>query len=109
MKVSTSLWDDPVEFDEVEVHISRDGLGRASIARRPDGLLCIYVHWKFPPEIHRRITGTEANVTHWQDDTTPLEELYRDVDPEIGLYGELEDARREIRTVLLGREERAQT
>jgi hypothetical protein len=38
-------------INEVEVWLSADGLGRAAIARRNDGLLCIYVHWKLAPDV----------------------------------------------------------
>jgi hypothetical protein len=100
VKVITSFWGEPVEIDEVEVHISDDGLGRAAIARRPDGLLCIYKHWKASDELHRQLTGSNTGVPRWHDDKTPLEALYKDVEPEIGLYGDLEDARREIFTML---------
>ena len=78
VKFSTSIWDDPIEIDEVEVHYSRDGRGRASIVRRPDGLLCIYKHWKASAELYQRLTGTDATFSLWWDDKTPLEELYRD-------------------------------
>jgi hypothetical protein len=100
VKFITSIWDDPIEIDEVEVHYSHDGRGRASIVRRPDGLLCIYKHWKASAELHQQFTGTDAAFPLWRDDKTPLEELYRDVDPEIGLYGELEDARKVVLKIL---------
>jgi hypothetical protein len=30
--------------DEIEIYVTRDGLGRAAIVRRTDGLFCIYCH-----------------------------------------------------------------
>jgi hypothetical protein len=34
-----------MNIDEVEVYVTPDGLGRAAIVQRDDGLLCIYIHW----------------------------------------------------------------
>lgn len=74
--------------DELEVYVSRDGLGRAVIVRRSDGLFCIYVH--------ARWSGT------WMEDDDPVRLRYDDpnpeeiAEPETGLYGTLEDARKQI-------------
>ena len=100
MKVISTILGDPIEFEEVEVHFSDDGLGRFAIAKRPDGHFCIYKHWKASDELHRQLTGSETGVTPWPEDRTLLEDLYRDVSPEIGIFGALEDARREILSIL---------
>jgi hypothetical protein len=96
VKVISSFWGEPAELEEVEVHFSRDGLGRISIVRRSDGLLCLYKHWKASDELHHLLIGSDEGVPRWPEDKTPLDVLYEDVSPEVGLYGELEDARREI-------------
>jgi hypothetical protein len=100
VKVLSSFWGEPIELEEVEVHYSDDDLGRASIVKRTDGLFCIYKHWKASDELHRQLTGTTEPVLRWRDDKTQPELLYEDVDPEIGLYGELEDARQEVLRLL---------
>jgi hypothetical protein len=103
VKVISLFLGEPIELEEVEVHFSDNDLGRASIVRRKDGLLCIYTHWKASDELHHQLAGREENVVRWRDDKTPLAVLYEDIDPEVGFYGELEEARREaIR--LLGRD-----
>ena len=81
-------------MDELEVYITPDGLGRAGIARRGDGLLCIYTHWKW----------REFTPPSWLDDDTPLSVLTEDIgygeqSPESGLYGTLDDARRNLRSM----------
>jgi len=85
---------------ELEVYLTPDGLGRAAIVRRSDGLLCIYLHWKWSPET---LEAAQLDVAperkSWFTDPTPLPELYRVVEPVPGLYGTLEDARREVRSL----------
>jgi hypothetical protein len=85
---------------EHEVHISYDGLGRAAIVERDDGLLCIYVHWIWPVP-HGR--------TNWYDDSTPLEILYHDKEPSPGIYATVADARNEVRLLPGFREEDSST
>jgi hypothetical protein len=88
-------------INEVEVWLSSDGLGRAAIAGRNDGLLCIYVHWKLAPSIlanGRFRTGPGYAFT-WAEDDTPLAALYEDREPNDGIYGTVDDARREIKNL----------
>ena len=102
MKVISSVWGDSVEIDEVEVHVSEDGHNRAAIARRADGLFCIYAHCKLPRAALtglRLVPGGNLADT-WRDDHTPLEFLYRDCNPRDGIYGTLDDARSEVRRIL---------
>ncbi len=84
MKVASSYWGEPVVIDEVEVHVSEDGDYRAAIVRRADGLFCIYT---------RLIGG-------WHTDETPVALVYEDCEPAVGIYGTVEDARREVRSYL---------
>jgi hypothetical protein len=87
-----------IRIDEVEVYITPDGLGRAAIVRRPDALLCLYLHWRWSAEFTKAHGWKAEGAQDWRQDRTPLPELYRDVTPEAGLYGTLEDARRELRS-----------
>jgi hypothetical protein len=76
-------------IDEVEVYVTRDGLGRAAIVRRSDGLFCIYYHGRW--------SG------NWLEDDNPVLLRYDDPNPEevaepaVGIYGKIEDARNQIR------------
>jgi hypothetical protein len=87
-------------IDEVEVYVTPNGLGRAGIVRRLDGFFCIYVKWKWPDDgfvIH------PDGWRDWFDDHTPPSVLYSgvadqepDQEPEPGIYGTVNDARREL-------------
>ena len=67
-------------IDEWEVYVTPGGRGRAAIARRDDGLFCIYLHW--------RVSGS------WMDDEPNPDEV---VHPEEGQYGAIEGARKQVR------------
>jgi hypothetical protein len=82
VKVISSLWGECVTIDELEVYLSADGHSRAAIARRGDNLYWIYRHRVLPDG--------------WR--TIPAELLYQDREPEVGIFGTLEDARHEIRS-----------
>jgi hypothetical protein len=84
-----------MNIDEVEVYITPDGLGRAAIVRRPDAFLCIYKWIKLPAGYMPEVFAPTV-VHRWNDDDTPLEKLYEDKEPLIGIYGTVEDARREV-------------
>lgn len=85
--------------EELEVYVTPDGLGRAAIARRTDGLFCIYVHWIWA-EHARMVSNLEkGGRASWWSDTTSASILYEDASPEPGLYGALDDARRQIRSL----------
>ena len=103
---NVSIWPNhdhrPVNtIDEVEVWITPDGLGRAAVVRRDDGLFCIYVHWKLAPSViavsNVRVPGDYA--TNWLEDRTPTAKLYEDVDAEPGTYETIEAARLGIRSL----------
>lgn len=65
-------------INDVEVHVTRDGHGRAAIVRRDDGFFCIYRHV--------RLSGS------WMEDDDPPLLCYDDPDPEqvaqplVGMY-----------------------
>jgi len=63
-----------MSIKEVEVWLSGDGLGRAAIARRDDGLFCIYVHWKLAPDVlaNGRFKTPPGYAITWIEDNTPL-------------------------------------
>jgi hypothetical protein len=84
MKVISSLFGEPVAIDEVEVYVSADGQYRAAIARRPDGLFCIYTRW----------------IGGWETGKPPAALVYEDCEPAVGIYATLDDARREVRSYL---------
>lgn len=88
-------------INEVEVWLSADELGRAAIARRNDGLLSIYVLWKLASDVlaNGRLKTPPGYATTWIDDNTPLASLYEDIEPNAGLYGTIDDARREIQNL----------
>jgi hypothetical protein len=67
--------------EEWEVYVTPGGRGRAAIARRDDGLFCIYLRW--------RVSGS------WMDDDPDPDEVAY---PEEGQYAALEDARRRVRS-----------
>jgi hypothetical protein len=84
--------------DEVEVYISPSGLSRAAIVRRPDGFFWIYKHVKLPPNYLPEHFANSVAPT-WFDDSTPLEDLYKDKEPSSGIFGTVEDARRHLRSM----------
>src|ERR1700733_497769 len=86
-------------IDELEVYLTPDGLGRAAIVRRSDGLLCIYLHWKWSEAVLKTHDLDARGRTSWFNDSTPPAVLYQDRDPEPGLYRALEDARRQVRSL----------
>jgi hypothetical protein len=88
-----------MSIDELEIYITPDGLGRAAIVRRNDGLLCIYIHWILAESVKVALGITEGGRTSWIGDKTPLLTLYEHASPEHGLYGTLDDARRAIRSL----------
>jgi hypothetical protein len=99
---------DELIIDEQEVHITVDGLGRAAIVRRSDGLFCIYVHWIWSEETRKAFRAEPGGRTTWIGDDTPLEILYGATDhggghqklnPEPGLYGTLDDARHALKSL----------
>lgn len=87
-----------MSIDEVEVYISPSGLSRAAIVRRPDGFFWIYKHVKLPPDYLPQHFANSVSPT-WFDDSTPLEDLYSDVEPSSGIFGTVEDARRHLRSM----------
>lgn len=80
--------------------MTEDGLGRAAIVRRADGFFCIYVHWKWSREVIAAVARVPHDYAYtWNDDKTPLELLYEGHEPKPGIYGTVEEARREIRSL----------
>jgi hypothetical protein len=88
-------------IDELEIYLTPSGLGRAAIVRRSDGLLCIFVHWILSEEFRTAALGGfgPGGRASWNNDRTPLSNLYQDVRPEAGLFGTLDDARRHVRSL----------
>jgi hypothetical protein len=78
--------------NEVEVYVTPDGVYRAAIVRRDDGLFCIYRHARSGGSW---LEDDNAALLRY-DDPNP-EEIAQ---PEIGIYGTVADARNEIRSFL---------
>ncbi len=89
----------PVSIKELEVYVTQDGLGRAAIVERDDRLLCIYMHWQWSVDDRGMFNIEGKGLKGWIDDETPVTLLYEDREPETGLYGTLDDARRQIRSL----------
>lgn len=85
------------EIDQVEVYVTPDGLGRAAIVRRVDGLLSIYTHWIWASNVREAFNVAPGGRTSWLTDRTELRDLYADVEPLPGLYQALDDARVALR------------
>jgi|WetSurMetagenome_2_1015567.scaffolds.fasta_scaffold398231_2 hypothetical protein len=85
-----------VSMEELEVYITPDGLGRAAIVQRADGLICIYVNWIWAESVQMVSNVQVGGRKSWRDDPTSTDDLYKDATPESGLYGTIEDARRHI-------------
>jgi hypothetical protein len=88
-----------MDIDELEVYLTPDGLGRAAIVRRNDGILCIYVHWILAESVRTALGITDIGRASWINDKTPVLTLYEHTSPEHGLYGTLDDARRAMRSL----------
>ena len=84
---------EPVSLKELAVYVTQDGLGKAGIVQRRDGLIQIYIHWIWP------VGWIANNITSWFDDETPPETLYEDYNPRNGFYGTLDDAHREVMSI----------
>lgn len=85
----------PMTIDEVEVYITSDGLGRAAIVRRADARYCIYKWIKLPPGCMPEVFA-ETEAARWKHIETS-QALYADKEPLRGVYGTIDDARREVR------------
>ncbi len=90
--------------DEREVYLTSDGLGRAAIIRRSDGLFCIYLIWLWPDNFELPHFA-KGGATGWASDTAIIAILYEETPqyegrkPEPGVYGTIDDARRELRSL----------
>lgn len=85
--------------EELEVYITPNGLGRVAIVRRPDGLFCIYRHWIFSKSARALSNMDLGGPESWHSDPISAAELYKDAIPLRGLYGTIDDARREIKSL----------
>ena len=77
-------------------YVTSNGLGRAAIVRRPDALFCIYKWIKLPSGYMPEVFAETASA-HWNDANSSLIDLYADKEPLTGVYGTIDDARREVR------------
>jgi len=84
---------------EEKVLLSACGYGRVAIVRRPDGLFCLYQHWRWPPASQSSFGVTPVEDRRWSASYDPR--LYDVTDPLPGIYGIMAEAEREA-TSLLG-------
>jgi len=84
-------------MDERKVLITPDGLGRIAIVRRPDGMFCLYEHWRWTVEMQTAMRVEPVKDRRWTDTDYDRNALYEDVEPLPGLFGSVEDAEREAR------------
>jgi hypothetical protein len=87
-----------MDVQEEKVLLSPDGYGRVAIVRRADGLLCLYRHWHWSPEVQRSFGVVPIEDRCWTADYDPR--LYEDVDPLPGVYATVADAERQAEHLL---------
>ena len=83
--------------DEQKVLITPDGFGRIAIVRRPDGMFCLYEHWRWSADTQAAMRVEPVVDRRWSDGDYDRDALYEDVDPLPGLFGSIEEAEREAR------------
>lgn len=84
-------------MDERKVLITPNGLGRISIVRRPDGMFCLYEHWRWSVEVQKAMKVEPVKDRRWTDTDYNRDALYEDVEPLPGLFASVEEAEREAR------------
>lgn len=85
-------------MDERKILISPDGLGRIAIVRRPDGMFCLYEHWRWSVDMQRTMKVEPVENRCWPDADYDRNALYEGVEPLPGLFGSVEEAEREARS-----------
>jgi hypothetical protein len=85
-------------MDERKVLITPDGLGRIAIVERPDGMFCLYEHWRWSVDTQKAMKVQPVDNLRWTDADYDREALYDDVEPLPGLFGSIEEAEREARS-----------
>jgi hypothetical protein len=85
-------------MDEQKVLITADGLGRIAIVRRPDGLFCLYEHWRWSADTQRAMNVQPVAERQWRDADYDRAAIYEDAAPLPGLFQTVEDAEREARS-----------
>ena len=84
-------------MDERKVLITPDGLGRIAIVRRPDGMFCLYEHWRWSVEMQKAMKVEPVEDRRWTDADYNRLAFYEDVEPLPGLFASVEEAEREAR------------
>ena len=95
-------------MDECKVLITPDGLGRIAIVRRPDGMFCLYEHWRWSVDTQKVMRVEPVKDRRWTDADYDRSALYEDVEPLPGLFASVEEAEREARGKDAFREARAE-
>lgn len=86
-------------IEEIEVVISNDGLGRAAIVQRGDGLIQVYLHWLWNDETRQRLNVSSSMPRSWHGFKYDPLTFYADAIPELSIYGNVEDARAAIASI----------
>ena len=85
-------------MDEHKVLLTPDGLGRIAIVRRPDGLFCLYEHWRWAVDMQKAMRVEPIEDRRWTEADYDREAPYDDVEPLAGLFASVEEAEREARS-----------
>lgn len=85
-------------MDERKVLITPDGLGRIAIVSRPDGMFCLYEHWRWSVEMQKAMNVEPVEDRRWNSADYDRDALYEDKEPLPGLFGSVEEAEREARS-----------
>jgi hypothetical protein len=85
-------------MDERKVLITPDGLGRIAIVRRPDGMFCLYEHWRWSIDMQRAMEVEQVEDRRWNNANYERDALYEDLEPLPGLFGSVEEAVREAQS-----------
>lgn len=84
-------------MDERTVLISPDGVGRIAILRRPDGMFCLYEHWRWSVDMQKAMRTEPVRDRRWTDVVYDRNALYDDVEPLLDPFGSVEEAECEAR------------
>jgi hypothetical protein len=87
-----------MDVQEVEAILSADRLGWVAVVSRPDGLFCLYEWWHWDLETQKRMRVEPIAERVWSFEFDQA--IYQHKEPLDGIYGTVEDARREGRRLL---------
>jgi hypothetical protein len=86
-------------INEREVYVTSDGLGRGALVEEDNGQVRIFIHWKWAPETRAAFNVAPVGALTWPEDRTLVSDLYKDVDPQPGIYDSVDAARNELLSI----------